>query len=552
MMKQGMGSTTSGSMSFELRPYQQQAIEDMRSAIKRGAQSVLLAMPTGAGKTRVISEIMKLSWEKGLRSIFFAHRRELVEQTQQRFAQYGIPSTILMAGHETDWSVPLVIASQQSWEARRDWLEKDYHMVIFDEAHIGVRRQQRIIEDIRQTMPNVVILGVTATPMTNSGPGLGLVYEELVQPVTMEELVEQGYLVPLEYYMMRPVDWLPGNEIPVNSTGEYDVEAVEAWFKRNAILGDIVQNYLDNFMGRRFLVFARSRNMSVWVAEAFGKAGVPTAHIDFATPDKERRRIIEAYRAGDILGLTNVDIFSEGFDVPEVDLAIIATPIRSIPRYIQRIGRVMRPAPGKEIAAVVDHGGVLQEHGPVTRYQRWALEKPHPDRSNPLHALKEIKRERERRCPICGTTFKAGRKTCPECGYDFHHLPPGYEPPTIPAIMYRYEEALEADRTGVKKRCRGMSLPIGYTSEMFWAELLGMYEQKKNSKKPWKKGFLHILFYATTCLCVNKDVNFNPWRTKPRQPTDVVKRAMKRYFMMRNKGYFNWGDDGFPCWRKDA
>ena len=532
-------------MSYELRPYQEKAVQQLRRAIADGKRSALLALATGAGKTIIIASIMRSAWERGHRTIFFAHRRELVKQTQERFAQYGLPSTVLMAGHETDWSVPLVIASQQTWESRREWLDGEYAVVIFDEAHIGVKRQQRIIEDISATNPNVVTLGVTATPMTNSGPGLGSVYETLVQPATMEELVKQGYLVDLEYYMMRPVSWNPEKKIKVNSVGEYDAAAVEEWFKQNAILGDIVQNYADNFMGRKFIVFARTRTMSIWVAEAFGRAGIPVAHIDFSTPDKERRRIIEAYRRGEIIGLSNVDIFSEGFDVSDVDLAIIATPIRSVPRYIQRIGRIMRPSPGKEIATVVDHGGVLQLHGPVTRYQVWALEPARPDRRNPLHALKEVKRETERRCPMCGKTFKAGHKECPHCGYDFYHLPPGYEPPIVPAIMVEYEEAMAMDRLGLRLSCKGMRLPPGVTDLDLWAELLGEYERRKNTEKPWKMGFIQVLYYSATCQCIN---TVPGWRSvQPKPPSSLVTRVMKRYFLLKRKGYFGW--DKFPCWR---
>jgi len=539
-------------MAYELRDYQRKAIEMVRASVQRGNRSVLLAMATGAGKTVTVAEIMRRTWDNGGRSIFFAHRRELVEQTSMRFLQYGIENTILMAGHETDFGSMVVIGSAQTWEARREWLDGEYTVVIFDEAHIGVERQRRIIEDIRKTNPNIIVLGVTATPMSGGRVGMGYVYDDLVQPISMSDLIESGHLIEPEYYIMQPVDWNPREEIGLNASGEYDATEVEKWSKRTKLFGHVVENWVQNFYGKRTLVFARTVRQSIWIAEEFGKRGIPFAHIDFSTPPKDRQRIIEGFRNGDIVGLTNVDIFSEGFDVPDAEVAVLATPIRSPTRYIQRVGRIMRPSPGKNKAVVVDHGGVLWEHGPVTRYQHWVLEPARGEKANPLRAVK-LRKERERRCPMCGHTFKAGTRECPKCGYDFHHIPPGYEIPTIPAIMVEYRQFLHQKRSGKLTECRRFSLPYDYDEARLWQELLGYWKQtqdRKPPKKPWKKGFVDILFYAVTCTCADELFGWGRWKMEPLPPGDVITRIIRWYGSLKSKGYFSWRQ--FPCWRKEG
>ncbi len=536
---------------LQLRPYQEEIIERTREVMSRGKREVIIQMMMGLGKTELSVAIMNSAFEKGYRAIFFAHRRQLVQQTAKRFEKYGIPTTILMAGHDFDPSANLVIASQQTFESRKEWLDKEYALVFFDEAHIGIKRQKRIIEEIREFRPNIFVIGLTATPMTNQGPGMGSIYSAIVHGPRLEWAIEHGYLVEPVFYMMQPIDWRPEEHIKINSSGEYDVAAVERWTKENYILGHVVQNYQDNFMGKRFIVFARSVKQSIWIAEEFGKAGIPVAHIDFSTPDKVRRRIIEDYRSGKILGLSNVDIFSEGFDVPDMEVAILATPMRSPVRYIQRVGRVLRPAPGKEKAIVVDHGGVIQEHGTIYHWQDWELEPPRPDRSTkvPVKGIKKPKRERV--CPICNAVFNPSRRVCPQCGYDFNRLQPGEEPDFVPAVMVRYQEALEQQKRGTLRTCRGVRKPVFITEEQFAAELLGLIDEmnakrRVKGKRLIKPAYAEIIFYATLCECPRK-LGINIYSLRPSEPSEWTRRMWKRFIVMQKQGYFRWKK--FPCWR---
>ncbi len=529
--------------SMKLRPYQERVIEEAREAVRNGHSSLLIFLPTGAGKTAVASQMMANAHSMGARSIVLAHRRELVVQTAERFRQYGIRPTILMNGFEFDPGANLVVASQQTWDSRRGWLDAEYRLVIFDEAHIGVMRQRRIMDDVLAVSPNAVFVGLTATPMTNSGPGLGSIYSYLVHGPTIGELIEQGYLVPPVHYVMQPIDFDPTRHIKITG-GEYDENAVMDWFRGEHILGDVITNWEDHFYGKKTIVFARSIKQSVYIAEGFGRRGIPFAHLDYKTPEKDRRRIISDFRSGKIVGLVSVDVVSEGFDVPDVEVAVIATPINSVTRYIQRVGRVLRQAPGKEQAYIVDHGGVITQHGTIYNFQQWALEPARPNRRIPYHAVKGLKAEWMRRCPECGHEFRPGPKTCPQCGYDFYRLPPGYEPPIIPATMVEYTEAIRRERLGIRKKCRGIELPIHINEQDLYDLLLHMA-----AIRGWKPGFVDILFYSALCVCPHElKLVKKPDHILLDQygdtPNDLASRVVKRFFVLRNRGYFS----NVRCW----
>jgi len=523
------------SSELKLRDYQEHMIEEAREAARKGSRGLLMYLPTGGGKTQLAIAMMRSAWEKGFRTIFFAHRRQLVEQTLRRFQGYGVDATVIMDGYEFDPSKRLVIASYQTWESRKDYLDREYTLVFFDEAHIGVDRQRRIINDIRETVPRAIAVGLTATPMTNSGPGLGAVYDTLIHGPSIAELQQRGFLVPAEYYLMQPLDWRAEQEIKINSAGEYDERDVMRWFREKAIMGDVIQNWIDNFMGEPTIVFARSVEQSLYIAESFGKRGIPAAHIDYRTPDKVRHEILSGFRDGRISILSNVSIFTEGFDMPDIRVAIIATPVRSLQRYIQMVGRALRPSEDKESAIIVDHGGVLQEHGRVEDYLEWALEPARPDRSVRAHAVKRVATQHMRKCPICKTEFKPGPKECPNCGYDFHRLPPGYEPPVIPATMVEYQEAKAMLKAGKRKKCSPYTSIYGMDKKQVLEELAHLC-----AVRGYKPGFARALYYSATCRCAPW-FRFNPDELIQRygnEPTPLALEIMKRYWTMKKYGYF--------------
>ena len=527
---------------IELRDYQVRVIEEARAAAAAGHRGILLFLTTGAGKTRIALKMMHNAKQRGFRSIYLAHRRELVKQTAERFRSLGVSTTILMDGYTFDPSADLVVASQQTWESRHEWLDREYGLAIFDEAHIGVSRQKRIINDIKEYNPHIVYVGLTATPMTNNGPGLGSIYSYLVHGPTISELTEQGYLVPAEHYVMQPLDFNPRELIKIRG-GEYDENEVMKWFVKNHIIGDVVQNWMDHFMGKKTIVFARSIEHSVFIAEEFGKSGIPAAHIDFRTPWRKRSQILQKFKDGEIVVLVNVDIFSEGFDMPDMEVGILATPINSVTRYIQRVGRLLRPSSGKERAIIVDHGGVLQQHGTIYNFQQWELEPARPPRHIPYHAIK-VKVERYRSCPICGHTFKAGPKVCPSCGYDFYRLPPGTEPPIIPATMLEYEHAIELEKKGVRVKCRGMAIPLTLTVQDLYDILRHMVFLSGS-----KEAFADVLFYSVTCRCpkelrLHRTPQHALMEIYGEEPHEFAVRVRKRYFVLNRRGYFR----EVKCW----
>jgi len=532
---------------LKLRDYQQELIERAREMVKRGNRRILLQASTGTGKTAIAIGVMRSAWQKGYSAIFFAHRRELVDQTVARFRRYGIHPKVLMAGREReDGDDSIWVASYQTFERRADYFGGEFDVIFFDEAHIGVERQKRVLDDLLYRRPNAVVFGITATPMTNSGPGLGSVYQVLLQSKRLEWFIEHGYLVEPQFMLMQMID--PDEKFRVKGQ-EYDEDDVFAWLRQPHVIGNIIQNYMDNFLGERFILFANSVGASWWIAEQFGKHGIPVAHIDYNTPDKERKRIIEAFKRGDIVGLTNVDIFSEGFDVPDVSVVIHAAPTRSLVRYIQRSGRALRPADGKEKAYIVDHAGVIRRFGTLYNYQEWVLEPERPERRNPLQAVKLKTPPKERVCPICNAVFVPKGNTCPNCGHDFRKDPNAKPLLIIPGVMLEYREYLRKMRRGELTDCVAVKRwPEHMMLQRFMDELIGWVEEQRQKGKDTSFAFADIIYYSARCRCPHEEgVSRRFAQAKP--PTEFTRRMIKRYFALKSDGFYKF-EGGFPCWKK--
>jgi len=145
------------------------------------------------------------------------------------------------------------------------------------------------------------------------------------------------------------------------------------------------------------------------MAAAFNAAGVPARHIDGETPDAERAEAVESFRNGETLVLCNVDLISEGFDVPDCKASILLRPTKSLTLFIQQSMRCMRHAPGKR-AVVIDHVGNVKRHGLPDGEREWSL-CPKKEKSAAEVPVKI--------CPGCFLTVMSAVSTCPHCGHVF-------------------------------------------------------------------------------------------------------------------------------------
>lgn len=377
----------------QLRPYQVNLINQLRKAYKTGSKRPCLVLPCGGGKSIITAEIAKKATQKGNRVLYLVHRRELVEQIFRTFADWGVDLSLC--------DIKMVQTA-----CRRFHSMPEPRLIITDENHHCVAKTYR---KIYEAFPAAQCLGVTATPIRLNGGGLGDVNDKLVVGVSAKWLIENNYLAPYDYYAPSVAD-LSGLR---TSQGEYVGKDAEIALDTTMIYGDVTRHYRKLADGKKAICYCPTVNYSKKMAARFCEVGIPAAHIDGTTKKKIRDDVISQFRAGDIQILCNVDLISEGFDVPDCSCAILLRPTQSLTLYIQQSMRCMRYQPGKR-AVIIDHVGNYTRFGMPDDDREWSL-KPKRDKKEMVE-----KKERIKQCPECFYTFFASvGNICPKCGYEF-------------------------------------------------------------------------------------------------------------------------------------
>lgn len=392
-------------MAQILREYQIDAINRVRAAFAAGQRRVALIAPTGAGKTTIAAEFIRRSNDLGRTSLCIAHRIELIEQLSDRLTLHGVPHHgIIMAGVRPT-EAPVQVASIQTL-LRRPTPPAD--LILIDEcAHCPSPSYQTAIKRLLDTRPNAYIIGLTATPVRLDGRGLGDVFQELVVIATPKQLLAEGFLAPIAGKAFRRLSDLDGVR---TVRGDYDEKQLAAIYERPEILGDVVARWQEFAPGRRTIAFLPSIAASVALAERLRAVGVPAEHLDYRAPRAERRAILDRVRSGATIFLSNVALLGEGVDIPELSCCVVARPTRSLALFLQMVGRIARPAPGKDGAFLLDHGDCVARHGHPYDDRAWTLStsKPPKPKQPPL-----------RTCPECFSILDGSPPSCPECGHVF-------------------------------------------------------------------------------------------------------------------------------------
>ena len=385
------------SSSFSLRPYQLHAVAKARALMAEGKRSICLVAPTGAGKTCISAHIIHSALSKSKRVLFLAHRRELIDQCAAKLRDLGIWNyNVVLSGHPQSRNpgAPMQIASIQTL-IRREYPPAD--LVIVDEAHHSAAGQY---QTLLANYPEAYVLGLTATPERLDGKGLDGIFHDLLEVATVPELIDSGFLV-------APTCLGPSQEMAAQlkatlatvkvRCGDYAEGALGDAMDNATLVGDIVAHWQEWAPGQRTIVFAASILHSQHIIQQFTEAGVAAAHLDGGMETPERERILAAWRRGDIQVVSNCQILTEGFDFPELSCCILARPTKSVALFLQMCGRVLRTAPGKSGALILDHAGNILEHGPPHIERIWTLQ----------GASKKRKVEKTHACflPGCGALF---------------------------------------------------------------------------------------------------------------------------------------------------
>jgi len=356
----------------ELRDYQKRVIDEIYATWRHGKRAILLAMPTGSGKTRTFSEIAKHFYDRNQRVLLLVHREELLWQARNTIEKtLRSPVGIIKADQPMHLEHLVQCASVQTLVKRLQKQEIDLgeiSLIIVDEAHLSLAPSYLTI---LSHFPEALILGVTATPSRLDGRGFDLLYEALVVGPSVSELIWRGFLA--DYEVLSPESFLPTEEGIRIAGGDFNSADLAERIDRRYVAGCAVDAYLRHAHQKRCVVFAINLDHSKAIAERYQTAGIAAEHIDGETVPKERQAILERFRAGQTQVLCNVNLFTEGFDVPEIEVIQLCRPTKSVALHLQMLGRGLRPKGGRK-ALVLDHAGNCLRLGGAKAERNWTLQ----------------------------------------------------------------------------------------------------------------------------------------------------------------------------------
>jgi superfamily II DNA or RNA helicase len=387
---------------MQLRPYQSNDLESIRSELKAGVKRVLYRLPTGGGKTVVAAFMFSSAAKRGMTAWFICHRRELIKQTSRTFKDAGISHGIVGAGFPFQPKETIQICGVQTLVNRMSKMPKP-SMRVWDECHHCAATTWKRIHEAH----DCIDIGVTATPERLDGKGLGPYFDVMVEGPSVAELISQGYLSP--YRMFAPRNVVDVSAIK-NLGGDFNQGQLAKVVDKPSITGDAIEHYKRLANGKRAIAFCVSVDHAKHVRDSFIAAGVAATHIDGTMDVFKRDMALRQFASGEKLLLTSVDIVSEGFDLPQLEVAICLRPTQSLSLYLQQVGRALRPFPGKEYAVILDHAGNAGRHGLPDDDHEWSLD------GRPKKARK-TEEEATKTCPSCWRIVRGVLRVCPGCGF---------------------------------------------------------------------------------------------------------------------------------------
>ena len=385
-----------------LRGYQRDNKQKVYEAWE-DCQSVMLQMPTGTGKTRVFASIIKdiryysEEAKRAFKVLVLVHRKELVDQIDEELGyRYGLAHGIIQSGDRERKKYPIQIASVQTLIKRLDnWTDKEFDFIIIDEAHhTTAESYQKIIK----AFPNAKLLGVTATPCRLSGEGFMGTFEKLILSPSVKQFIDDGYLCQYDYYSVAKSSFIQKeiDGIKKFSNGDYAEQEMERICNNDRIRAQVVETYQKYANGKKGIVYTINKTHNRNLCEEFCEKGVEAVAMDSSTPKDIREKNIEDFKNGKIQIICNVNLFTEGFDCPDIEFVQLARPTKSLTLYLQQVGRGLRISENKEKTLFLDNVGLYNKFGFPSSHRHWMLhfegktQKEETDGKPPKDNIKDI------------------------------------------------------------------------------------------------------------------------------------------------------------------
>ena len=431
-----------------LRAYQVRAIESLRASYRSGKRAPCLVLPTGAGKTVVCAEVIRSAVAGGKRVLFLVHRVELIAQSVHKLELAGVTHVrvIQAASDLGDPLAPVVVASIPTLSGKT-WVDRMpvADLVVFDECHHVAARTWAALA---LSYPKAWILGLTATPERADGKALGDVFDSIVVGSTVSELTELGHLVPLRCY--APRQELESQQMAIS----------------------VATAYRELAEGARAVVFCGTVEHANLVRDELRASGVTAEVVHGAMRADLRSEVLSQFRAGIVRCVVNVYVLTEGWDDPGASVCILARRPAHAGTFLQMVGRVLRPSPGKTHATLIDLCGSVLEHGTPDAEREYCLDGK---------AIRVASRDAIWQCAACGCVLKSRPgAVCPNCGHDTSRDASGrpIEAPLVTGVgvvdvgSLKPTKPMRAIRITAKwpSKCRACGNGIRVGEEILWAQ----------------------------------------------------------------------------------
>ena len=346
--------------------------EDMKERIEKALRlhrSVMAQMPTGTGKTYLLTAVIDsfVSNNPMEKVWIVAHRRELVSQideTVRKFHSYSASNTSSLLSS--------VKAVSIQWLSKHyDEIEEEPGMIVIDEAHHALAKTYK---EMWERFPKAKFLGLTATPCRLNGKGFTDLFDVLVQSWDVPEFISKGRLATYDFVSIksdgvtqRLIDSLQKR----GADGDYQNKEMDMLLNKKPSIERLYRSLEEFGKDRKGIVYAINISHAQKITKLYQENGVKAIAIDSKTPATERQQDIEAFKKGEIQVLVNVDIFSEGFDCPDVEFVQLARPTLSLAKYLQMVGRGLRVAKGKKNCVIIDNVGLYRVFGLPSQVWNW-------------------------------------------------------------------------------------------------------------------------------------------------------------------------------------
>lgn len=417
---------------IELYDYQDTLRQQTYQAWNAGHKAVLNVLPTGGGKSIVISKVVRDGFEQGMKQSVIAHRNELVSQMSLHIAREGIPHRIIgsakakktitkahralffgqsFVNPSADTACVGVDTLMSRKEEYKDFAAQNDRCTT-DEAHHVLKENKW--GSALEMFINAKQMGVTATPVRADGNGLGRhadgVFDVMNIGPSMRELINRGRLS--DYELVCPRSDLTVDDKKKSKDGDWSHTTMRKAVKESpGIIGDTVENYIKFALGRSTIVFATDIQTAGEIAAKFNEYGISAASVSGKTDPTVREHYVDEFKNGSIRVLVNVDLFDEGFDVPACDVVIMARPTASLGKYRQMVGRALRYVPGK-IALIIDQVSNVVRHGYPDEETIWTLDRREKRSSSAVDPDAKPLQE----CDNCSMHYEKFLILCPHCG----------------------------------------------------------------------------------------------------------------------------------------